>query len=242
MTPATAVATASRTGVSCSISDQPSSGAERHHRDAEDQDQAVHGVLERRARVAELARLAHQALGVGVRPDGGRHVRARRPRRRTSRRAPRRPPRAATGSASPVRIDSSTPRASLRTSLPVGHHLVARAQQHQVARDHLGDGHLHRPAVAHHGRARRHEGRQPVEARLGAGLLHDADAGVQHQDPEEDGVAPVAEDQGDDAEDQQRHVEDREQVRAQDARPRAARRRGLHLAARRQAAARPRAG
>ena len=59
--------------------------------------------------------------------------------------------------------------------------------------------------------------------------------GVQHQDPEEDGVPPVAEDQRDDAEDQQRHVEDRQQVRPQDARPRAARGGRLHLAPRGQA-------
>ena len=74
MTPATAVATDSRNGVSCSISDQPSSSAQRHHRDADQHQEPVERQLQRGARVAELARLAHQALRVGVR--------RRRPRRR----------------------------------------------------------------------------------------------------------------------------------------------------------------
>ncbi len=58
--------------------------AERHHGGRQDQDQPVEGPLQGRARVAELARLAGQALGVGVAARRPRRGRRRSPRPRTS--------------------------------------------------------------------------------------------------------------------------------------------------------------
>jgi hypothetical protein len=62
------------------------------------------------------------------------------------------------------------------------------------------------------------EGGQPVERPLGPCLLRDPDGGVGDEDAQEEGVAPVAVDERERAEDRQDQVEDREDVGADDAR------------------------
>ena len=225
MTPATAVATASRNGVSCSISDHPSSSAQRHHRRRRGSGSAGRAP----------ARAASAGGGTrGPRPPGARRRCRRRrprrrrrpsPRRRTTRRARGRPAAARHG----LRLAGQDrlvhpQRRRCAASAPVGHHLVAGAHQRP--------GRPAPPAaIATWHRARRRAppsraGATSAASRsrlaLGPGLLHDADPGVQDQDPQEHRVAPVAEDQRDDAEEQQRHVEDGQQVGPQDAGPRAA--------------------
>ena len=73
------------------------------------------------------------ARRVALRADRGRRRTRPRPRRRTSRSAPPRRRRAATGSDSPVRIDSSSASPSLATQRAVGDDLVARLEQDEVA-------------------------------------------------------------------------------------------------------------
>ena len=206
----------------------PEQQPQGHHRRAQQQDEPVERPLEGRARVAELARLAHQALGVGVGAHGLRAVGARaldavRPGAQGL----------AGGARDGLRLAGEDrlvePQSLAAQNAPVGHHLVARAQQHQVSGHHLRHLHLARLAVAHHRRPGRDEGREPVETPLRAGLLHDPDARVQDQDGQEDRVAPVGEDQRDDAEEHQDHVEDGQQVGPQDAGPRAAGRGPLDL-------------
>ena len=55
-------------------------------------------------------------------------------------------------------------------------------------------------AVPHDRRPRRHEGREPVERPLRAQLLRDPDTRVRDDDREEESVAPVGEDERQDAE------------------------------------------
>ena len=210
------------TGVSCSISDQPSSSPSGTIAALEHQDQPVERQLEGRARVAELARLAHQALGVRVGADGLARVGARALDGSTTRRAGGRPAARETASASPVRIDSSSPSPSLRSTRPSATTWSPAPTSTRSPGTTSGTSTSIGLAVPHHRRPRRDQGGQPVEAPLRAGLLHDPDARVQDQDRQEDRVPPVGEDQRDDAEEDQDHVEDGQQVGPQDAGPRAA--------------------
>ena len=80
-----------------------------------------------------------------------------------------------------------------------------------------------RPHRARTSPVRRDKQREPVERALRANLLRDPDARVRDDHPEEQRVAPVAEDQRHRAERREDRVEDRQHVRAHDARVRAAR-------------------
>ena len=213
----------------------PQQQPQRHHRRAQHQDEPVQRALQGRARVAELAGLAHEALGVGVGAHGLRQVGARAlDAVRAGAHAVSGPARDGLGLAGEDRLVEPQPLAAHHA--PVGHHLVARVQQHEVPGHDLRHVHLARGAVAHHRRPRRDQGREAVEAPLRPRLLHDPDARVQDQDPQEDRVSPVGEDQRDDAEDHQDDVEDGQQVGPQDAGPRPAGGGPLELAALRQTA------
>jgi hypothetical protein len=72
---------------------------------------------------------------------------------------------------------------------------------------------------------------EPVERALRAQLLGDPDRGVGDDDPEEERVLPLRERKREHAHHQQDRVEDREDVGADDARRRAARRGRLDRAA-----------
>jgi hypothetical protein len=113
----------------------------------------------------------------------------------------------------------------------VRHDLVARAQPHQIAGDDFLDRDLSRRPVADDGRRRRDQRGEAVERLLGPNLLPNPDCGVREQDREEQRVLPGAERERDHPEDEQDQVEEREDVRADDARVRAARRLGLDGAA-----------
>jgi len=89
-------------------------------------------------------------------------------------------------------------------------------------------------ATADDRRGRRNESSEPVKRVLGPHLLDDPDRRVRDQDAEEEGVPPVAERERDGAEGEQDQVEDREDIRANDACVRAARRRSRERLALRQ--------
>src|SRR3954451_15531117 len=108
---------------------------------------------------------------------------------------------------------------------PVPHHLVAGLEAEHVAVDELLNTDVALGAITNHPRSGRDEQREAVERSLRTDLLRDPDRAVGHEDPEEEGVAPVAEQQRDRAERQQDEVEDGQDVGADDARVRAARRR-----------------
>ncbi len=223
--PATAVSTAWSIPTSCLRRATISIDPERHHHREQHVEQPVDRALERRARMAELARRPREALGVALGTDRrdlerpgsldderpGANLLAR------SRARPR-----------PTRRSGSTRRSEARSSAtqePVGDDLVAWREADEIALDDLGDVKPARLAVTDDGRLRRHERRQLVELLLGPELLPDPDARVGDDDPEEERVAPVPERQREDAEREQDRVERRERVRADDRRGRAARRR-----------------
>ena len=137
--PATAVSTALPHGHVLLRERDDEHGAERHHHGEQDVEEAVDRALERRARVAELARRAGDALRVAVGADCGHLERAAFPRPRTSPTAPPRPAARATDADSPVRTDSSSRSPGLDSRGAVGDDLVAGREAHQVALDELGD-------------------------------------------------------------------------------------------------------
>ena len=169
--------------------------------------------------MAELARRPGDPLGVALRADGVDLERARCPRRRTSPTEPRPRLTARRAAASPVRIDSSSCRPTLVEQQAVGDDLVAGAEPDEVSDDDLRDVKRAGLAVPHDGRARRHERGQLVELPLRAKLLPDPDPRVRDDDPEEERVAPVAEDEREQTEREKDRVERRERVRPDD-RPR----------------------
>ena len=107
---------------------------------------------------------------------------------------------------------------------PVGDHLIARREQHDVVDDDLLDLDRADSAVAPHVRVRRDQQREPVERPLRPHLLADPDRRVGDDDPEEQRVARVPEDQRHHPERGEDQVEHRQDVRADDARVRPARR------------------
>ena len=187
------------------------------------QQQPVVGPLERRARVAERARGGGQPRRPALRADRRRLERAPRPRRRTSPTRPARPAPRTTGSDSPVRLASSSASPSADTHRPVGDHLVAGRQTHEVADDDLLDRHPAVDPVAHDHRLGRDQRGQPVERALGADLLERPDRDVRDQDPEEQRVLPRPERDRQHAEEEQDPVRDVQRVGADDAGVRAAR-------------------
>lgn len=116
-----------------------------------------------------------------------------------------------------------------RLQAAIGDDLIAWAKLHEVAADDVGDREPEQASVANHGRGRRDERGEAVEAALGANLLHDADAGVHDHNPQEERILGIAEHEGDDGERHENGVEHGEDVRDHDARVRAARR-GRHRA------------
>ena len=157
---------------------------------------------------------------------------APRPRRRTSPTRPARPAPRTTGSDSPVRLASSRASPSARSDRPVGDHLVARRQPHEIADYHLVDRHPAVDAVADDHRLRRDQRGEPVERALGADLLEGADRDVRDQDPEEERVLPRPEGDRQHAEDEQDPVRDVQRVGADDAGVGAARALARELATR----------
>ena len=159
---------------------------------------------------------ARELVGVGVVADALGHVDAAAGDAERSR-LHRSPARRATGSDSPVRIDSSTcsPRASSsRPSATTWSPGARRSRRRRRRR--------RRPralvAVAQHARARRGEQRELVERPLRAQLLHDADARVDDQHAEEEQVGQLAGGDQRDRAGREDEVEEREQV-APDDRP-----------------------
>ena len=113
--------------------------------------------------------------------------------------------------------------------LSVGDDLVTRLDAQQVARHDLVDGNGSRDPVANDGRRRRDERGEPVERALRADLLRDPDRRVRDKHAEEERVLPLSEHKRCSAGDGEDEVEDREDVGADDARVRAARRRDVRL-------------
>jgi len=99
-----------------------------------------------------------------------------------------------TGSASPVRSDSS-----ISSSPPLEHavsgELVARLDEHQVVLHHVGHGDGVHLAVPLHPRPGCLHQRQPGERPPGAQLLEDPDGGVQHEHDAEQGVLERTDDE-----------------------------------------------
>ncbi len=107
----------------------------------------------------------------------------------------------------------------------VGHELIARLDEHDVARHHLVAAELRQPAVPHGAGLRRDQDRQAVEGLLRPQLLANPDRRVDHRDQAEEGVGEQAEGQHEDEEGPEDRVEEREDVAGDDARHRAAGRR-----------------
>ena len=174
----------------------------------------------------ELARLPDQALGVAVVPDRGGAVRTGPLGHEGARPDP-----LADGALDRLGLagqDRLVEReAAALDHVAVGHDLIARADPDQVTAHDLPDRHVTLAPVPDHARRGRDQRGQPVERGLGAGLLQDADPGVDQEDHAEDGVPPVAEGEGQHGEHEQDHVEDREDVRPDDASPGPAGRRRL---------------
>ena len=192
---------------------------ERHERVQEPVDRA----LERRAGMAERARLAGDPGGEAVGANGGDDVRAGSlcgERAGTHLLAD--DARSGLGLAGEHRLVQLQIRGG--DDAAIGDHLLARFQQDEVVNDDVGHRYLVRRAVPLHPRARRHKQRELVERALGLDLLADSDRGVRDDDPQEQRVAGIAEDQRDRAEPGEDRVEHREHVRPDDARVGSARR------------------
>src|SRR6266536_4907491 len=95
--------------------------------------------------------------------------------------------------------------------------LVARLDQHDVALDDLVHAYLAALAIPNDGRDRGYERREPVERQLGANFLRDSDPGVADEDREKQSVLHLPERECQDAGGEQDRVEDREDVRDDDA-------------------------
>jgi hypothetical protein len=180
--------------------------------------------------MAELARLADDALRVAVRADGGDLVGAgaldrERARANLLALAARHRPRLAAEN----RLVEGERLA--RNDVPVGDDLVARLDADEVADDDVLDPDPTRLALANHRRVRRDERGEPVERVLRAQLLDDADRRVGDDDGEEERVLGVPNRERQHAEDDEDPVEEREDVGSDDARRRAARRGRLDRAA-----------
>ncbi len=137
----------------------------------------------------------------------------------------------ATGRDSPVRIDSSSLRTSLVSSVPSATSWspgASRTRSPTTSSSTWTRRSL--PSRTTVGR-RRDERGEPVESALRPHLLDDPDRRVRDEDAKEERIAPVAEHERDDAEDEQDEVEDREDIGANDARVGAARSRRLDRAA-----------
>ena len=196
---------------------------DRHQRDRRRPEQLVDLELQRRGRVAELARLAGDLLGVAVLAHGIDFVAARARDPERAREHPVSGP-----LADPVRlageqrlVDAQPARLHHRA---VGDELVARLDSDDVARHDLVAAELDQAAVADHLRARRDQERELVERLLGLQLLADADARVDDRDQAEERVRPQPEREDEDEEDADDRVEERQRVGDDDARHRAARR------------------
>ena len=113
--------------------------------------------------------------------------------------------------------------------LAVGDDLVSRLDAQQVTRRDLVDGNGSRDPVANDGCSGRDERSEAVERALRADLLRDPDRRVREQDAEEERVLPLAKHERRSAGDGEDEVEDREDVGADDARVRAARRLDVRL-------------
>ena len=180
--PATAVSTAWPTRDVLLPERDDEHGAERHHHAEQHEQQAVERPLERRARVSERARLARDALRVALRADRGDLVRARplddeRARAHLVARAVARP-----RSDSPVRIDSSSGRPALATSVPSATTWSPGASRTRSPTTTSSTCSCRGSAVPHDRRVRRDERGEPVERPLGAQLLRDPDRGVRDDD------------------------------------------------------------
>ena len=228
-TPATAVVTASLSGLVGLPQRVPEDGAERHHHGDHHDQEEVQSPLERRARMPEGPGHVCDLLGVAGLADRRHRVE----------------PRALGRERAGTHLVPGKPGHGLR--LPGEDRLVQREPVRLVenaVRDELVAGldsdqvaghdlfHLDRAGVAfpHDRRVGRDEGCEPVERLLRAPLLEDPDSGVRNEDPDEERVLPVAEREREDAERDEDEVEDREDVRPDDARHRPARRRRLDWA------------
>ncbi len=120
---------------------------------------------------------------------------------------------------------------------PIGHDLFARRQPHEVAGDHLLDGHATIGSVANHPCVGGHQRCEPVELALGADLLEGPDRDVRHQDPEKQRISPRRERDREHPEHEQDRVGNGERVGTDDARVRTARPLARRPAARGQAPA-----
>ena len=214
---------------------------ERDHHGEEYVEEPVDRPLERRARMAELAGRPRDPPRVAVRPDRGdlersgalEHERAR------PHLLARRPLDGARLAGQDRLVEPEPGRVDERA---VGDDLIARREPHEVAHDEVRDVHRPRLPVAHDGRARGDERREPVELLAGAELLPDPDPGVRDEDPEEERVTPVPEDERQNPEREQDRVERRDRVGADDRGRGAACRRLRGGAARRPACRRLRLG
>jgi hypothetical protein len=107
--------------------------------------------------------------------------------------------------------------------LPVGDHLIAGRQAHEVSGHHPVDGHPTVDPIADDHRLGRHQRGEPVERAFGTDLLERPDRDVRDQDPEEERVLPGAERDRQHAEEEKDPVRDVQRVRSNDAGVRAAR-------------------
>ena len=156
--------------------------AERdEHRD-EDEQEPVDRPLERRARMPELARLARRPARRSSPSPTAVTTYAPAAFDRERARAHLLAGAARTGSASPVRIDSSSASPSLRRSVPSATTWSPASSSDDVAFDDLVDRDSPRRAVSDDGRGRRDERGEPVERPLRAHLLRDPDARVRDED------------------------------------------------------------
>ena len=229
--PATAVVTASRIGTSRCQSDATKIRPERHHRRHEHEQKPVHARSSgergwRNSRASPAIRCAYDwHRRPRVTTNGPAPSTANEPERTSS------PDRASTGRDSPVRIDSSS-RARRLLEQPVGDDLVARLDAHEIAFDDVLDGNVPAAAVADDRRVRRDERRELGRACASRGAparsrsrfaITIARNSASCQAPKTSVSAPN---------DDEDPVEDGEDVRADDAGRRAARRSGQDRASR----------
>jgi len=196
--------------------------AERDEHAREDDEQPVQRALERRARVAELLRLAGELDRVAVLAHGGDAVCPRALDREGARAdllaAAARDRRRLAGQDRLVDEQAFAP-----LERPVGDDLVARLEPDEISLDNLLDRDAALLAVADDEPGRSDERGEPVERPLRPYLLRDPDAGVRDEDDEEQRVLGVPEGERQHAEEEQDQVEEREDVGTDDARVRAAR-------------------
>ena len=183
----------------------------------EDDQQPVHRLLQRRARVAEGARRRRQPGGAAVGADGGRLEVARRPRPRTSRRGPSSPAAAQhrLGLAGQVRLVERQPvgaAAACRRRRSGRRLRRARGRRRRPRRSAPSRGSPSRTTVA----VGATSAASLSSARFARTSWNVPIADVREQDPEEERVLGFAEDDRRGAEDREDQVEDRERVRDRD--------------------------